>query len=55
MPRTAYFDCFNGGVAGKPVVEPPLIARTKAGAVSPEYATLRLSYGFPPGDVGPDE
>ncbi len=42
---------FHGGVEGKPVVEPPIVVRTKAGGVSPEYATIRLSFGFPPGDV----
>jgi len=40
---------------GKPVVETPLIIRTKAGGVHPEYATVRLSFGFPPGDVSKDE
>jgi tRNA1(Val) A37 N6-methylase TrmN6 len=42
---------FHGGVAGKPVVEPPLVLRTTAGGTHPEYATMRLSYGFPPGDM----
>jgi tRNA1Val (adenine37-N6)-methyltransferase len=40
---------------GKPVVEPDLVLRTKDGKVAPEYATVRLSYGFPPGDADPDE
>ena len=39
---------------GKPVVEPPLIIRDSSGAVHPEYATIRLSFGFPPGDVAAD-
>jgi hypothetical protein len=34
-------------------IEPPLIIRTLTGAVHPEYAAIRLSFGFPPGDVGP--
>jgi tRNA1Val (adenine37-N6)-methyltransferase len=42
---------FHGGVAGKPVVEPPLVVRDRQGGVSGEYATVRLSFGFPPGDV----
>ncbi|MGV3622605.1 MAG: tRNA1(Val) (adenine(37)-N6)-methyltransferase [Archangium sp.] len=28
--------------------EPPLIIRTKDGAVHPEYAAIKLSFGFPP-------
>ncbi len=46
---------FHGGRAGKPVVEPDLVLRTPEGKVHPEYATIRLSYGFPPGDSDPDE
>lgn len=46
---------FHGGRAGKPVVLPDLVLRTADGRVHPEYATLRLSYGFPPGDSDPDE
>lgn len=46
---------FRDGVAGKPVVEPRLVIRKRDGMVHPEYATIRLSFGFPPGDVGPDE
>lgn len=38
-------------VEGKPVVEPPLIIRRADGSTHPEYATVRLSFGFPPGDV----
>jgi tRNA1Val (adenine37-N6)-methyltransferase len=44
---------FHGGADGKPVIETPLVIRTARGAVHPEYATIRLSFGFPPGDVGP--
>lgn len=33
-------------------IEPPLIIRTRTGAVHPEYAAIRISFGFPPGDVG---
>jgi tRNA1(Val) A37 N6-methylase TrmN6 len=32
-------------------IETPLIIRTKAGAVHPEYAAIRISFGFPPGDI----
>jgi len=35
----------------QPWIEPPLIIRTKSGAVHPEYAAIRISFGFPPGDV----
>lgn len=45
---------FGGGQSGKPVVEPPLIIRARAGSVHPEYATIRLSFGFPPGDMAPE-
>ncbi len=40
---------------GKPWIEPPLIIRDREGRVHPEYATVRLSFGFPPGDVGAGE
>jgi tRNA1(Val) A37 N6-methylase TrmN6 len=46
---------FHGGRAGKPVVAPDLVLRTTDGRVHPEYATVRLAYGFPPGDSDPDE
>jgi tRNA1(Val) A37 N6-methylase TrmN6 len=32
----------------QPRVEPPLIIRTPAGAVHPEYAAVKLAFGFPP-------
>jgi tRNA1(Val) A37 N6-methylase TrmN6 len=32
-------------------VEPPLVIRSADGAVHPEYRMVRLSIGFPPGDV----
>jgi tRNA1(Val) A37 N6-methylase TrmN6 len=32
-------------------IEPPLIIRTKTGSVHPEYAAIRISFGFPPGDI----
>jgi len=35
----------------QPWIEPPLIIRTKSGAVHPEYAAIRISFGFPPGDI----
>ena len=34
-------------------IEPPLIIRSRDGAVHPEYRMVRLSFGIPPGDVGP--
>jgi tRNA1(Val) A37 N6-methylase TrmN6 len=46
---------FRSPRIGKPWVEPPLIIRDRDGAVHPEYATIRLSFGFPPGDVGRGE
>ena len=32
-------------------VEPPLTIRTRGGGVDPEYSAIRLSFGFPPGNV----
>ncbi|MFL6245250.1 MAG: tRNA1(Val) (adenine(37)-N6)-methyltransferase [Thermoanaerobaculia bacterium] len=32
-------------------VEPPLTIRTRTGAVDPEYSAIRMSFGFPPGNV----
>jgi len=32
-------------------IEPPLIIRDRQGSVHPEYAAVRMSFGFPPGDV----
>jgi len=32
-------------------VEPPLTIRRADGSMDPEYAMVRLSFGFPPGDV----
>jgi tRNA1Val (adenine37-N6)-methyltransferase len=34
-------------------IEPPLIIRAANGSVHPEYAAVRMSFGFPPGDAGP--
>ncbi|HEY0372201.1 MAG TPA: methyltransferase [Thermoanaerobaculia bacterium] len=33
------------------LVEPPLTIRTPDGGVDPEYSAIRLSFGFPPGNV----
>ena len=33
------------------LVEPPLTIRTKNGGVDPEYSAIRMSFGFPPGNV----
>ena len=49
VPHT--FPSRAGVVDGKPVIEPPLVIRRADGSVHPEYATIRLSFGFPPGDV----
>lgn len=32
-------------------VEPPLTIRTRTGGVDPEYSAIRMSFGFPPGNV----
>ncbi|MBV8518682.1 MAG: methyltransferase [Acidobacteria bacterium] len=32
-------------------VEPPLTIRTRDGGVDPEYSAIRMSFGFPPGNV----
>lgn len=42
-------------VLGKPVREAPLVIRRADGSTHPEYATVRLSFGFPPGDVAATE
>lgn len=34
-----------------PSIEPPLTIRDRAGATPPEYSAIRLSFGFPPGNV----
>ena len=34
-----------------PFVEPPLTIRTRDGGVDPEYSAVRMSFGFPPGNV----
>jgi tRNA1(Val) A37 N6-methylase TrmN6 len=33
-------------------VEPPLVIRRRDGSTSAEYSAVRLSFGFPPGNVG---
>jgi tRNA1Val (adenine37-N6)-methyltransferase len=35
----------------EPWIEPPLIIRQQNGSVHPEYAAVRISFGFPPGDI----
>lgn len=37
----------------EPWIEPPLVIRMRDGATSAEYSALRLSFGFPPGNVPP--
>lgn len=49
IPST--FPTIDVVIPGKPVLEPPLVIRRVDGSTHPEYATLRLSFGFPPGDV----
>ena len=34
-----------------PLVESPLTIRRADGSIHPEYAVIRMSFGFPPGDV----
>ncbi|HEY3853265.1 MAG TPA: methyltransferase [Verrucomicrobiae bacterium] len=35
-------------VQKRPWVDPPLIIRTSAGTIHPEYSVIKLSFGFPP-------
>lgn len=35
----------------EPFVEPPLTIRTRDGATGREYSAIRMSFGFPPGNV----
>jgi tRNA1(Val) A37 N6-methylase TrmN6 len=35
----------------KPWIEPPLTIRRRDGSIHPEYALVRMSFGFPPGNV----
>ena len=37
--------------ARRTFIEPPLTIRRADGSMDPEYAMVRLSFGFPPGDV----
>lgn len=53
FPRGASSDA-EARARGKPVVEPPLCIRRADGSTHPEYATVRMSFGFPPGDMPPD-
>ena len=41
------------GGSGFPRVEPPLVVRRADGRHTPELAAVRLSMGFPPGDLAP--
>lgn len=41
---------FGAGGSWQPVVEPPLTIRTAAGMIDAEYATIRMNFGFPPGE-----
>ena len=46
---------FTDPSRAQPWCEPPLIIRDSEGRVHPEYAAIRLSFGFPPGNVAADE
>lgn len=35
----------------QPLVEPPLTIRRRDGSTDPEYSAIRMSFGFPPGNV----
>ena len=50
----ASFPLVAGVVEGKPLVEPPLVIRRPDGTTHPAYAAVRLSFGFPPGDMPAD-
>ena len=41
---------FGAGGSWRPVVEPPLTIRTASGMIHAEYATIRMNFGFPPGE-----
>jgi tRNA1(Val) A37 N6-methylase TrmN6 len=41
------------GAEGFPLLEPPLVVRRRDGRHTVEYAALRLSMGFPPGELEP--
>ncbi|MEO6326038.1 MAG: hypothetical protein ABIT01_07335, partial [Thermoanaerobaculia bacterium] len=38
---------------GLPVRESPLVIRNRDGSTPFEYATIRMSFGFPPGQIRP--
>jgi len=37
----------------EPFVEPPLTIRRRDGSTDPEYSAIRMSFGFPPGNLYP--
>lgn len=41
---------FGAGGSWQPFVEPPLTIRTSSGMIHAEYATIRMNFGFPPGE-----
>jgi len=41
---------FGTGGSWQPVVEAPLTIRTASGMIHAEYAAIRMSFGFPPGE-----
>jgi tRNA1(Val) A37 N6-methylase TrmN6 len=42
-------------LSATPISEAPLVLRTRTGDVGKDYAALRLSMGFPPGDIAGTE
>jgi tRNA1Val (adenine37-N6)-methyltransferase len=51
--RTDVPPSFAGGPEGLPVREQPLVIRHRDGSTPFEYATIRMSFGFPPGQIRP--
>lgn len=45
---------FPAALQGRADVEPPILLRTKDGFYSDTYALIRVSYGFPPGQIAPE-
>lgn len=52
-PLISLFAAVRGGDVPPrpPLVEPPLTIRRTDGSIHPEYAVIRMSFGFPPGAV----
>jgi len=55
-PLIALFAASRGSdipSAYEPFVEPPLTIRRRDGSTDPEYSAIRMSFGFPPGNLYP--